>query len=51
MADASNTAPVDPGDARGAGSPGWPAVGETRMINGRPMAWTGNMWLPAKMVT
>lgn len=50
MAGASSDTPIDPGDSRGAGSPGWPVIGETRMIDGRPMVWAGTMWLPAKMV-
>lgn len=50
MADDDKSKPIDPGDSRGAGSPGWPVIGETRMIDGRPMRWTGVMWLPAAMV-
>ena len=36
--------PIDPGDSRGAGAPGWPAIGDVRMVDGHSFRWDGRCW-------
>ncbi|MCJ2142165.1 hypothetical protein [Methylobacterium sp. E-066] len=40
----------DPGDSRGAGSPGWPVIGELKTIDGHVMRWTRHGWSRADAV-
>lgn len=35
----------DNGDARGVGSKGYPAVGDTKVVNGEIARFDGRMWL------
>ncbi|MCJ2093261.1 hypothetical protein MKK67_12285 [Methylobacterium sp. J-072] len=40
----------DPGDAHGVGMSGWPAIGDTKVIDGHTMRWTGRIWSRADAV-
>jgi hypothetical protein len=40
----------DPGDARSVGMNGWPAIGDTKVIDGHIMRWTGQTWSRADAV-
>jgi hypothetical protein len=35
---------ADPGDARGVGAPGYPVIGDTKVVNGQIARWDGEVW-------
>ncbi|MCJ2138389.1 hypothetical protein MKK69_30775 [Methylobacterium sp. J-026] len=40
----ADATPIDPCDSRGAGAPGWPAIGDVKVIDGHSFRWDGRCW-------